>query len=170
MKKLNIIILLFSITLILTGCGSKNLFDNPDVKNVKSKIEKINDISDICIVTEDHDPNGKLNKQGGYTGALYFINKNIDTTKYQEYWDNDKMEMVKSKDACDMGTSAGGCIEIYANEDDAKKRNAYLSQLDAIVSGGYHEVKGTLVIRISDDLTATEQKEFVKKIINSIEK
>lgn len=162
-------ILLISIS-ITTGCNSNNVFNNPDVKVVKEKIETLNDISDICIVTEDHDPNGKLNKQGGYTGALFFVNKNIDTTYYQEHWDDKEMKTVKSNDACDMGTVAGGSIEIYANESDAKKRNLYLEQMDAIISGGYHEIKGTLVIRISNDLTASEQKDFVDKIIKAIEK
>lgn len=155
MKK---ILLCLSIVMLscLYGCGNK-AFNNPDINTIKENIETIDKVSDICIVTEDNDPNGQLNKQGGYTGALFFIYDEVNLT----YSDGE--------DVCAKGTAGGGSIEVYANEEDANKRNDYLANFDgSFLSSGYHIVEGTVVIRISNELTASQQKELSEKIINAI--
>lgn len=156
MKKV-LLVLILSLEMFFLGGCSNDTFINPNINTIKEGIKNIDKISDICVVTEDNDPNGNLNKQGGYTGALYFIYDDIEQTN------------ISGTDACDKGTIAGGSIEVYANKEDAKKRNDYLASFDgSILSGGYHIVEGTVVIRISDELTATKQKDLADKIIESI--
>jgi len=69
----------------------------------------------------------------------------------------------------DKGTDAGGEIEVYANEEDAIKRNDYLAAFDGgILSSRSHRVVGTVVIRISDELTASQQKALEEKVLNAL--
>lgn len=155
MKK---ILLLIVCCLCLCGCNNKNdNFNNPNIDFVKNKIEKIEGVSEICVVTEANDPNGQLNKDKGYTGALYFSLDTIETS-------TDDVDA----DACEKGTSAGGSIEVYANESDAKKRNDYLSSFDGGIFASYHTIKGTVVIRLSEELTATQQEELSNEIISNL--
>ena len=37
------------------------------------RIADVEGISGVQAVTEDHDPNGNLNKAGGYTACIYFL-------------------------------------------------------------------------------------------------
>lgn len=162
MKKSIAGILCVMLFVALSGCGDtkKDLLANPADKDVKAAIEKLDGVKSTCMVTEDNDPNGKLNKDGGYTGAVYFRLKQVDDQLAKE-----KYSSPYGDDACDVGTIGGGQIEIYANEKDANKRNDYLSSFDGSVVGDFHSVKGTLVIRLSDDLTASQQKDLEKQII-----
>ena len=50
------------------------------------------------------------------------------------------------------------------------KRNEYLAAFDGagILSSGSHSVVGTIVIRTSDKLTASQQKEMEENIYNSL--
>jgi len=69
----------------------------------------------------------------------------------------------------DKGTAAGGCIEVYNTVEDAEKRNAYLSAFDGSALGvGSHNIVGTVVVRTSDGLTATQQKDLESEIINGL--
>lgn len=127
---------------------------------VVSRLNNVDGITQIQPVTEDNDPNGLLNKAGGYTAAVYFEASSVDQS--QVYYSG-------NGDSIDKGTEGGGCVEVYATEDDAKSRNGYLSGFDGgILSNGSHTVVGTCVIRTSDLLTATQQKELEKKIIDAL--
>lgn len=157
MKK---ILFLVVCCLCLCGCGKEskeNVFYNPNIKEINSKISQISEISNSCIVTEENDPNGQLNKQGGYSGALYFTHKNIDNSEEE------------TLDACEIGTDGGGSIEVYINEKDAKKRNEYLTSFDGGILADFHQIKGTVVIRISNKLSASNQQKLYDEIIESIE-
>lgn len=136
----------------LCGCLKSN--KTTDIKQIESSLREIPTISDICVATEENDPNGQLNKEGGYTGALFFKLANLEET-YTE-------------DACQAGTAAGGSIEIYKNANDAKKRNEYLSIFDGGILASFHKIDGTIIIRISNNLTASEQKELYNTIVNKI--
>lgn len=175
-----IIITILAIILILLFTNRNSLTNNPKDSEIEEVIKKLDGAYSTCKVTEDNDPNGNLNKQGGYTGAIYFRLKQVDEVVKKEaikdygedfvnseYWENPYDEY---KDTCDAGTSAGGQIEIYKNKSDANKRDKYLEMLDGVPQSGYHVVEDTLVIRISDDLNATEQKEIVKQIIDLLNK
>lgn len=75
---------------------------------------------------------------------------------------------VESDSSIDIGTVGGGCIEIYKNAEQGKKREDYLSIYDGILSNGTHKTINTTLIRTSNDLTAIQQQVLEEKIINAI--
>lgn len=130
---------------------------NPSEDFVIQRLQTIDEITDVRAVTEDNDPNGNLNKPGGYTATVYFESKNVNQNE------------VYGADLIEKGTDAGGAIEVYANEEDAKKREEYLAAFDGgVLASGSHRVVGTVLIRTSNELTATQQKELEEKIINAL--
>lgn len=131
---------------------------NPNEDFVIQRLKGIPNISGYQAVTEDHDPNGNLNKQGGYTSTVYFSTPLIDQSS------------VYGNDIVDKGTECGGAIEVYASEEDAEKRDSYLASFDGagMLNSGSHKVLGTIVIRTSTKLTATQQNEFTDNITNKL--
>lgn len=133
------------------------LVDQPDESYVIESLRKISSIDKISAVTEDNDPNGKLNKQGGYTAQVYFSSKHVNQNN------------ISGKTVIDKGTKAGGSIEVYKTVEDAKKREDYLAGFDgSVLASGSHKVIGTVLIRTSDSLTATKQKELEANIIAAL--
>ncbi len=129
---------------------------NPAEAFIIQRLKTIDEVLDVRAVTEDNDPNGKLNKAGGYTATVYFSSKNVNQNN------------VFGDNLIDKGTNAGGAVEVYANEEDAKKRQEYLSAFDgSVLSSGTHTIVGTVLIRTSDELSASKQKELEEKIINA---
>lgn len=131
---------------------------NPSEDFVIQRLQGIDGISGYQAVTEDHDPNGNLNKQGGYTAAVYFSSP----------WIN--QDEVYGNDIIDKGTDCGGCIEVYSTVDDAESRNAYLASFDGagFLNSGSHIVLGTIVIRTSSNLTATQQNDLTQRISDKL--
>ena len=135
------------------------LVNNPTDAYVIECLETVDEILGIDKVTEDHDPNGKLNKAKGYTAQVYFESSNVDQSE------------VRGADIIEKGTLAGGSIEVYANEEDALARDQYLSAFDGtFLASGSHKVIGTVIVRTSDLLKASQQKELETKIIDSLTK
>lgn len=133
----------------------------PSDQFVMERLQRIETISDIEEVTEDHDPNGNLHKSGGYIGAIYFADNQINRA--------DLYIEAGKEGSIDVGTNGGGCVEIYANTDDANSRNTYLSSFDgSILDSGSHTVLGTLIIRTSHSLTATQQSDLTQKITDAL--
>lgn len=132
----------------------------PEESFVVTRLQNVDEITGIQAVTEDNDPNGNLNKSGGYTADVYFSSSNVDQS--QVYTSG-------NGDIVDKGTDGGGCVEVYANEDDANKRNDYLTGFDGgILDGGSHQVVGTCVIRTSHLLKASQQKDLTEKVIQAL--
>lgn len=131
---------------------------NPTEAFIIERLTGLPNIIEMEAVTEDNDPNGNLNKQGGYTATVYFTSDLIDQTD------------VYGKSIVDKGTKAGGSIEVYPTIEDANKRNAYLAEFDGagILNSGSHSVVGTILIRTSNKLTASQQKEMEQNIYNSL--
>lgn len=130
------------------------LVNAPTEAYVIECLKKVPNIIGYSAVTEDNDPNGNLNKQGGYTAQIYFSSDLINQ--------ND----IYGDTLIDKGTDAGGSIEIYASVEDAKNREEYLSSFDGgILASGSHIVIGTILIRTSNELTASQQKTVEKNII-----
>lgn len=131
---------------------------NPNEDFVIQRLKGIPNISGYQAVTEDHDPNGNLNKQGGYTSTVYFSTPLINQSS------------VYGNDIVDKGTECGGAIEVYASEEDAEKRESYLASFDGagMLNSGSHKVLGTIVIRTSTKLTATQQNKFTNNITNKL--
>lgn len=129
---------------------------------VIERLQGIDSITKIEAVTEDHDPNGQLNKQGGYIGCIYFRDNQVESDSlYLEDGEEDVIE---------IGTIGGGSIEIFQTTEEAEARNQYLAGFDGagFLSTGSHQVEGTLVVRTSDNLTATQQKELTEKIVGAL--
>lgn len=124
---------------------------------VIERVQAVEGITGVSAVTEENDPNGNLGKQGGYTAQVYFSYNLVDQTS------------VSGNSIIDKGTDCGGSIEVYNTAEEAENRNAYLASFDGgIFASGSHTVVGTTIIRTSDKLTASQQKELETKLINSL--
>lgn len=145
-------------------------------------LKTVDDITDIEAATEDHDPNHGLNKQGKYIAAIYFRTSSLNIVQDEEwgylYLENvngnkevlvlDEGEDINSP--VDVGTGGGGQIEVYRTVEDAETRDEYLASFDSsVLASGSHIVVGTMVIRTSDYLTATQQQELTDAIVNALE-
>ena len=135
---------------------------NPSEEFVVQRILTVDDVADARAVTEDQDPNGNLHKAGGYTSTIYFESKTVNQS--------DVYVSGKYADVLiDKGTDAGGAIEVYENVEDAEKRRDYLATYDGtIYANGTHTVIGTVLVRTSNELTATQQKELEQKVIDAL--
>ena len=133
---------------------------NPSEAFVIERLTGLPGITMIEAATEDNDPNGNLHKTGGYTAAVFFIYDQV-TDSYVLY--------SKGDTPVERGTDGGGCIEVYETVEYAEARNTYLASFDGtIFSSGSHTVCGTIVVRTSDKLTATQQKELEEVIIAAL--
>ncbi len=131
----------------------------PDEAFVIERIKNIETITGYAGVTEENDPNGNLNKPGGYTSTVYFASNQIKGNNLSQ--SNEKI--------IENGTEGGGAIEVYATEEDAKNREEYLASFDgSFLSSGSHKVVGTIVIRTSDLLTASQQQALEKQIVENL--
>ena len=135
---------------------------NPSEEFVMQRILTVDDVADARAVTEDQDPNGNLHKAGGYTSTIYFESKTVNQSDV--YVSGEYADVL-----IDKGTDAGGAIEVYENVEDAEKRRDYLATYDGtIFANGTHTVIGTVLVRTSNKLTATQQKELEQKIIDAL--
>ena len=119
-------------------------------------LKKVPNVIDISAVTEDNDPNGHLNKAGGYTAQVYFSSDLIN------------QDEIGGITVIDKGTDCGkqNCSLVYSTVKDANSRNDYLASFDGgIFASGSHIVVGTVLVRTSDKLTASQQKEIEANII-----
>ena len=124
---------------------------------VIERVQAVEGVTGVSAVTEDNDPNEKLGKQGGYTAQIYFSYNLVNQAD------------VIGNSIIDKGTDSGGSIEVYSSVEEAENRNSYLSQFDgSILASGSHKVVGTMIVRTSDELTASQQKELEEKLVNSM--
>ena len=134
---------------------------NPTEQFVIERITGLPNITGVEAVTENNDPNGNLNKQGGYTATVYFSS---DLVNQDEVWPSEGYTGIPA-----LGTDAGGAVEVYATVEDAEERDAYLGAFDGgMLSTGSHTVVGTCVVRTSDHLTASQQKDIEAAVIESL--
>ena len=135
------------------------LVDAPDAAFVIDRLSRVPEILRIAAATEDNDPNGNLGKPGGYTAQVYF-SSSLVSEAYAYLSDDEIIE---------TGTDCGGSIEVYASREDALQRDAYLAGFDGtILSGGAHTVVGTVVVRASGMLTASQQQQFTDTLIEAL--
>ena len=125
---------------------------NPSSTFIEERLKEVDTITGVQSVTESNDPNKHLNKQGGYTASVYFV-------------DNQVTPPVEGSDIIQKGNDAGGNIEVYKTKEEAEQRNKYISAYDGTsLQPGSHYVYGTVLIRTSSRLTASQQEELTKKI------
>lgn len=136
-----------------------DLLINPTNDFIVDRLKGVKDIDKVEGVTEDNDPNGNLNKPGGYTAQVYFSSPLVK----DEY-------NLFTGDVIEDGTDCGGSVEVYKTVSEAQNRNQYLSSFDGsgMLSNGSHTVYGTIIIRISDELTASQQKSLEESVLNAL--
>ena len=134
----------------------------PTEKIVKDRLKTVSDkyISEIEVVTEENAPNNLLNKQGGYTARVIYRSPLVEDS------------YIASSDIIEAGTECGGCVEVFKAVTEAEARNDYLATYDGqgMLNPGSHNDYGTLVIRTSDELTASQQKKLEKKVLKALTK
>ncbi|MBT1175448.1 hypothetical protein JS530_08065 [Bifidobacterium sp. LC6] len=131
--------------------------DAPKDDFIVQRLTGLPDIDGIQAATEDNDPNENLNKKGGYVAAVFFCSPLVD----QSFMEGSVL---------DKGTDCGGSVESYTSEEDAAKRDKYLSAFDGqgFLDSGSHEVIGTVVVRTSTKLNAAQQKTMADNIKNAL--
>ncbi len=99
-----------------------------------------------------------LNKKGGYTSYIAMKSSLV------------KDDYYRNQTPVKAGTDGGAVIEAFKTSKEAKKREKYLAGFDGngLLDSGSHKVVGTLLIRTASGLTASEQKELEKNVIDAI--
>lgn len=140
-----------------TSIKQNRLVTNPSQKEVLSRLSNVANVTKLQAATEENDPNESLNKAGGYTSAIFFTSPLVT-------------EPVEGSDSLAKGTDGGGCIEVYKTKKDAEKRDTYLSAFDgaSMLNPGSHQVVGTVLIRTSRYLKATQQQTLTKTIASAL--
>lgn len=113
----------------------------------------VSTVTEILVYTEDTDPNNTLGKANSYIDAGAFVDSRVPKNEFSD----DRIV-----------TDRGGSIEKFANETDAKARDTLLAGFDGTAMASYHKQVGVYVIRASNQLKASEQKELsdaIEKII-----
>lgn len=132
---------------------------SPTEQFVIDRLKNVDTIQEIQSVTEKNNPDGLLNKKGGYSSCIYFSSKDIS------------QENFTGKDIVSKGTDCGGAIEIYNTKEDAEARCEYLSGFDGtILYSGSYAIVGTMVIRTSYLLSNDKQLELTNKITQELTK
>ncbi len=129
------------------------LVNQPSAEYVSKCMQRIGYIDNIAILTEETDDTNNLGKAGWYTGKVVFHSTNVEHTGYDNGYTT--LEAI--------GNPAGGCVEIFASEEDANRRNEELKGMEGTVRNpGAHQVIGTIVIRASQDQkTSTMEQQIV---------
>ncbi|MDD6459736.1 MAG: hypothetical protein PUF70_03525 [Absicoccus porci] len=122
------------------------------------RAKTVDTITDVEAATEETDINNMMNKAGGYY-AYIAMKSSLVTDSY--YADQSPVE---------AGTDGGAVIEAFKTVKAAKARNEYLAAFDTagMFNSGSHKVVGTLVIRTSSSLTASQQKQLEQAIIDKL--
>ncbi len=124
---------------------------------VMERLQQIDTIADIECADEENDPEGRLNQKNGYSACVYFTDSQVDPSSLFLAED--------ANSALEMGVKGGGSVEICDTVEEAEARDLYLAAFDGTVfTSGSHTVIGTMVIRTSSGLTASEQNDLEEQI------
>lgn len=144
-------------TAVLDSVAQMKLVTNPSEAFVIERLQGVEGVGDISAATEENDPNNKLGKDGSYTAAIFFMSPMVDQAS------------VSGDSVIEKGTDGGGAIEVYASAEDARKRDDYLAVFDGtIFSPGSHKVVGTVLVRTSDKLAASQQNQLEEAIVEAL--
>ncbi|MBR2738712.1 MAG: hypothetical protein IKD88_08385 [Lachnospiraceae bacterium] len=114
-------------------------------------------LNSITTRFSTRDPNNLLNKQGGYIAFVVFSSELIDQNS------------VYGDTLMEKGTECGGSVEVYRTPEEANVRNDYLALFDGgAFSSGSHTVVGTVIVRTSYQLTASQQSALESSIIEEL--
>ncbi|WP_276916267.1 hypothetical protein [Parvibacter caecicola] len=135
----------------------RELVVDPTASNVIERLRTVPHIIAAEAVTPENDPNGLLNQSEGYSSMVYFAYSLILQDK------------VYGDGVVGKGTSGGGSVEVYPTVELAEARNDYISQFDNTdLAPGYHEVVGSIVVRISDRLTPERQQKLADEVVEAL--
>jgi len=133
---------------------------NPEESFLIERAKTVDTITDVEAATEETDVNKLMNKPGGYTSYIAMKSSMVD----------DEIGFYSSMGPVEAGNDGGAVIEAFATVEDAQKREEYLAGFDGqgMLSPGTHTVVGTLLVRTSSELTASQEKELEQKIIEAL--
>lgn len=133
---------------------------NPSEAFVLERLANVEHVMTPVAATEDNDPNGLLHKQGGYNVSVFFDTDLFDSSSVPEAY---------GVGVVGKGVEGGGEVEVYEDEKGAIARDQYIGSFDGtILAPGSHYVIGTVVIRTSENLTASQQNELTKAIVDEL--
>lgn len=133
------------------------LVDAPSDERVIACLNQVEGVVQCVAVTEATDRNNSLNKAGSYIGRIIFAYEAVTRSA------------IDDSALLNKGTDAGGSIEVFRNQADAEKRDSYLAVFDGtILDSGSHVVVGTVVVRTSSKLTASQQQELQAAITQAL--
>ena len=129
----------------------------PSGEWVMDRLRVVESITGMQAVTEELNPDGLLDKEGGYSDCIYFTVAAAIPN------------VVPGDSIVAKGTDAGGAIEIYPTLADAEARVAYLAGFDGtVLYSGSYAIVGTMVIRTSYKLTNEQQFDLTYAITNAL--
>lgn len=129
---------------------------NPSEEWVLESLGSVESITGMEAVTEENNPDGLLNQEGGYTACVYFTLTQVERQN-------------TSQSIVTLGTDGGGAVEAYKTLEEAQARCEYLGSFDeTILYTGSYAVVGTMVVRTSYVLTGEVQYALTDEIIHAL--
>lgn len=146
-------------TALSNSIEQRKLVTAPSEAFVIERLRGIDGIGEIAALTEETDNNGLLGKAGTYYAKIDFASP----------WIKDPYSIYSGRSVAENSTSGGGSVEVFETEELAQKRNDYLAVFDGgWLSSGSRKILGTLVVRTSNELTASQQKQLEANIIAAL--
>lgn len=126
----------------------------PSGEWVMDRLSGVESVTGMQAVTEDLNPDGLLDKEGGYSDCIYF-------TVAAAIPDEVPGDSIVAK-----GTDAGGAVEIYTTLADAEARVEYLAGFNGtVLYSGSYAIVGTMVIRTSYKLQMSNSLSLLVKLL-----
>lgn len=132
---------------------ARELVTNPSVAYV---VECLKHVPSVIGIEVDPESNGAdFAGLANSLGRVFFSSNLVD------------QESVYGDTVLEKGTDGGGSIDIFPSVEEAEKRNDYLAGCEGLfVDPGSHTVVGTIVVRISSELSEEKQDELQASIIS----
>lgn len=144
-------------TALSNSIEQRRLVTAPSEAFVIERLQGVEGVGEITALTEESDQNRLLGKQGSYYAKIVFASPLVDQSR------------VIGSNLAERGIDAGGSIEVFETEEAAKKRCDYIATYDGtFMKAGTHAVIGTVLVRTSDELTASQQKQLEANIIAAL--
>ena len=131
---------------------------NPEESFLVERCKAVDTVTDVEAATEETDENNMMNKPGGYTSYIAMKSDMVED------------DYLSGMGPVEAGADGGAVIEAFPTKEDAEAREQYLAGFDSAgaMASGSHVVVGTLVVRTSNELKASQQKELEKNIIDAL--
>jgi hypothetical protein len=166
LKRIIALITAIIICFAFSACGGENSGNGGNSKNGNYSGVSVNDVLiaiearfdsviGIEIGTEENDHNNLLGKANQYIELGWFM---------------DERAIPAWLDPIEFETSTGGTLEKFATEANAKNRYDYLLGFTGMFQN-YCELHGVYVVRLSSELTASQQREyfnFIKETLDDL--